>query len=234
MATLRKRIFQNISEANTGALPTNRYTIQHSHALYENNTNNKQVTHAARYEMVTEKVLIKPGLKMVDIVDEQTHTPTKPRLVKPARTLWKKGHGSLERVDEETGDIMHLAYEPAVYETPKIKTNPKRKQTRAVKIPPQYQLIRMRRPIPVKEKIRSPLIPRKTQQKQNTTQEVSAYREYKVICRLQKALKNTGQYTHKIDGIFGRATNMALSASQRLANLPTGKLDRKTLQHLGI
>lgn len=234
MATLRKRIFQNISEANTGALPANRYTIQHSHAIYENDKSKKQLTQAARYEMVTEKVLIKPGLKMIDMADEQIRTTAKPRLIKPARTVWKKGHGSLERVDEETGDIMHLAYEPAVYETPMIKPNQKRKQTRAVKIPPQYQLIRMRRPIPVKEKIRSPLIPRKTQQKQNTRQEVSAYREYKVICRLQKALKNTGHYTHKIDGIFGRATNMALSASQRLANIPTGKLDQKTLQHLGI
>jgi hypothetical protein len=232
MATLRKRIFQHISEANTGALPANRYIIQHAHALYENN--NKQRTQAARYEMITEKVLTKPGLKRVDMVNEEPQKASKPLLVKPARTVWKKGHGSLERVDKETGDIMHLAYEPAIYETPVIKTPSKKKQTRIVKTPPQYQLIRIRRPIPVKEKRRSPLIPHNVPQKQITKQEVSAYREYKVICRLQKALKNTGHYTHKIDGIFGRATNMALSASQRLANLPTGRLDQKTLQHLGV
>jgi len=239
MAILRSAQFHHTDTANQHAISPARYSISHAHSIYCKQAKSRP-SHAVRYRPMVKKVITKPSLQKLEITRNKEQTAEQqPKLIKPAKTYWKAGHGSIEKVDKETGDIVHLVHEPAVYaqHQPEPKTPSNQYSTQMVKTAAKYSLIRTRQPIKLKEKYpHSDLLPVNLgkQTQAECTNTVSAFREYKVIKRLQNSLKNRGYYVHAIDGVFGLATKMALSASQRLAKLPTGKLDHATIRHLGI
>lgn len=239
MAILRSAQFHHTDTANQHAISPARYSISQAHSIYCHQAKSRP-SHAVRYRPMTKKVITKPSLQKLDIIRRKEPAPEQaPKLIKPAKTYWKTGHGSVEKVDQETGDIVHLVHEPAVYaqQQPEPTTASSQYRTKMVNTAAKYSLIRTRQPIKLKEKYpHSDLLPINLGQGTRTqcNNPVSAFREYKVVQRLQNSLKNRGYYIHAIDGVFGLATKMALSASQRLAKLPTGKLDNATIRHLGI
>ena len=73
----------------------------------------------AQYEIVEERVLVKEAsTKLVNIPAE--YGVEEERIIdKPAHTIWKKGTGPIQRIDEATGEIMCLVEVPATYKTVK-------------------------------------------------------------------------------------------------------------------
>jgi len=95
----------------------------------------------AQYGLKTEKVLIsEASYRMVDVPAEYTWVNEK-IMLKPAHAIWKKGKGLVERVDNNTGEIMCLVEVPATYKTVKKKNLKSSATSRQIKIPAQYNVM---------------------------------------------------------------------------------------------
>ncbi len=102
------------------------------------------ITIPAVYETTEEKILVKEASsKMVDVPAEYD-TVTEKILVTPARTYWKRGHGLIEKVDNNTGEIMCLIEEPAIYKTVTKRVLKTPATTRETTIPAEYKTIKKR------------------------------------------------------------------------------------------
>lgn len=160
----------------------------------------------ARYEWVEERVLVKEASTRIEVVPakyswaeervevasasmRKSEVPARYEwveeriLVKPAQTVWKKGRGPVEKVDNGTGEIMCLVEEPAVYRTMRkqvLAAPPKtidedipaefktvKKQvlvepasTRTLEIPAEYTTVRVRRMVspPTEKRVAIPAV----------------------------------------------------------------------------
>jgi len=157
----------------------------------------------ATYEWVQEEVVVKPAtFELVEVPAEYEWAEEKIE-VKPARTVWKKGRGPVEKVDDATGEIMCLVEEPAEYETirkrvlksaattekveiPSITKNVKKRvmktapTTNKTTIPAEYRTVRVQKLVePAKEtKI---AIPAKTEEITRRTVKSEARQEWREI-----------------------------------------------------
>ena len=62
----------------------------------------------AEYSWTEETVMVKPERKRLVEVPAQYETVTEQVLDTPAHTVWKRGRGPIEKVDNSTGEIMCL------------------------------------------------------------------------------------------------------------------------------
>jgi hypothetical protein len=141
----------------------------------------------ARYEKVTEQVLVREASKKVEVVPETYDwveekilvRPASERIVevpavyetvketvvdRPAHTVWKKGTGPIQKVDDATGEIMCLVEVPATYKTVAKTVLKTPATTRKIEIPTEYTTVR-------KQVIKTPA----------TTREVTIPAEYKTV-----------------------------------------------------
>ncbi len=96
----------------------------------------------AVYEWTEEKILVKEAsTKMVDKPAVYENVSEK-ILVTPARTYWKRGHGLIEKVDNNTGEIMCLIEEPAVYKTVTKRVLKTPATTEEITIPAEYKTVK--------------------------------------------------------------------------------------------
>ena len=100
---------------------------------------------AAEYETVEQRVTVKEASSQVIDVPAIYRTETQAVLVEPARSVWKKGRGPVERIDNTTGEIMCLVEVPARYETitKTVLDNPA--TTKTVSVPAVYKTIKVER-----------------------------------------------------------------------------------------
>jgi len=105
-------------------------------------TSERLETIPAVYGWEEEQVLVKEAsYEMQDVpatydwVEEQV-------MVKPAATVWKKGGGLIEKIDNTTGELMCLVETPAVYKTVKKKVMVTPPTTRSVEIPAEYETVK--------------------------------------------------------------------------------------------
>ncbi|MGV6818713.1 MAG: peptidoglycan-binding domain-containing protein [Thiotrichales bacterium] len=106
----------------------------------------------AKYEWVEEKVLVKEATTKVETVPAVYETKTEKVMVSPATTVWKKGRGPKERIDNTTGEIMCLVEVPAVYKTVTKKVIKTPETTKTIEIPAEYKTMRVRKLVePAKE-----------------------------------------------------------------------------------
>jgi hypothetical protein len=96
----------------------------------------------ASYQWVEEKYLVKEASTRMEQIPAKYDWKTETILVKPAYSVWKKGRGPIEKVDNATGEIMCLVEIPAVYETVKKKVMVSSPSTRTVNIPAEYQTVK--------------------------------------------------------------------------------------------
>jgi hypothetical protein len=119
----------------------------------------------AEYEWVEEKVLVKQASERLETIPavygweeeqvlvkeasyEMQDVPAtydwveEQILVKPAATVWKKGRGLIEKIDNTTGELMCLVETPAVYKTVKKKVMVTPPTTRSVEIPAEYETVK--------------------------------------------------------------------------------------------
>lgn len=71
----------------------------------------------ASFRTVTEQVEVAPPSVRYQSSEPVYETVTEQVLEQPARTVWKRGTGPIQRIDNATGEIMCLVEEPAVYRT---------------------------------------------------------------------------------------------------------------------
>lgn len=98
----------------------------------------------AEYGWVEEKMLVRPAVSELVEVPASFEWQEEKILVKEAHTVWKKGRGPIEKVDNLTGEIMCLVEVPASYRTVKkwVMTSPP--ATKTIEIPAEHKTIKKR------------------------------------------------------------------------------------------
>jgi hypothetical protein len=96
----------------------------------------------ATYKEVEERVLKSPAYTRQIPVAAVYETRTERVLVKPERSYWKKGSGSLQKIDGETGEIMCYVTDPAVYDTVTRNVLVSAATTREEQVPAVYETVK--------------------------------------------------------------------------------------------
>ncbi len=105
----------------------------------------KIITTPAKYEWVDEKVLVKEASTRVVSIPAVYETRYEKVMVEPAKQVWKKGSGPVERIDDATGEIMCLVEIPPKYKKVKKRVLVKPATTKEVEIPAVYSTQRTKR-----------------------------------------------------------------------------------------
>ncbi len=102
-------------------------------------------TSPAQYEWVEESVLVSEASFRMEEVPAVYETVSETVVDVPAHTIWKKGTGPIQRIDEATGEIMCLVEVPATYKTISKRVLKSGPTTRRVEIPAQYETVKVRK-----------------------------------------------------------------------------------------
>jgi len=96
----------------------------------------------AEYGWVEERVMVKPASTRLEDVPAKYDWVDEKVLVKEAHTVWKRGRGPVEKVDNATGEIMCLVDVPATYKTVRKKVTKSPATTREIEIPAEYKTVK--------------------------------------------------------------------------------------------
>lgn len=102
-------------------------------------------TTPAQYEWVEERVLVSEASFRMEEVPAVYETQSETVIDVPAHTIWKKGTGPIQRIDEATGEIMCLVEVPATYKTITKRVLKSGPSTQRVEIPAQYENVKVRK-----------------------------------------------------------------------------------------
>ena len=111
----------------------------------------------ARYEMVEETLLVREASTRLVNVPAEYGTETEQVLDKPAHTIWKKGTGPIQRINEATGEIMCLVEVPATYKTISRRVLVTPASTRTVEVPAEYKTVKVRKLVEEAREVRTPI-----------------------------------------------------------------------------
>lgn len=198
----------------------------------------------ARYEWVEQKVLVKEASKRMEAVPAQYDSVEEKVLVREAHTMWKKGSGLIEKIDEATGEVMCMVEVPAQYRTIKKQVTIKPATVKEIEIPAEYSTIKVRKLVsPAQSKrIAIPAKYNKITKRVKVSEGIMEWRQ--VLCetnastdivgRIQTALRDSGHSPGPIDGVIGQQTQAAISSFQDNKGLMQGGLTYETIQALGI
>ena len=96
----------------------------------------------ARYRWVEERVMVEEGSYQLNTIPARFNWTEEKVLVSPAQTMWKKGKGLIEKINNATGDIMCLVEKPPVYNTVRKKVLVSPAMKKRVDIPPKFKVIK--------------------------------------------------------------------------------------------
>jgi len=99
----------------------------------------------AEYETAEQRVVVKEAYTRTVDVPATYRTESESVLVEAARSVWKKGRGPIEKIDNITGEIMCLVEIPARYETLTKTVLDKQSSTKTIQVPAVYKTINIRR-----------------------------------------------------------------------------------------
>ena len=99
----------------------------------------------AQYEEVEERVLVKEASTKVTDIAAVFETVEEKVMVEPAKSVWKKGTGLVQRLDNSTGEIMCLVEIPAKYEVVTTKVLKTAATTSVVEVPAEYKTVTIRK-----------------------------------------------------------------------------------------
>lgn len=95
----------------------------------------------AEYEVIEEQVMVTPATTRVEEVPAVYDWVEEQVLVQPAHSVWKKGTGPMQKVDNATGEIMCLVEVPAQYETVRKRVLVQAASTQTVEVPAEYRTV---------------------------------------------------------------------------------------------
>lgn len=96
------------------------------------------------YRMVEKQVLVKEASKVLKTVPAQYSTETEQLIDVAAHTIWKKGTGPIQKIDEATGEIMCLVEVPATYKTVSRRVLASPAMTQEIDVPAVYKTVQVR------------------------------------------------------------------------------------------
>jgi len=105
----------------------------------------KIVVVPAQYESAEERVIVKEAYTRTVDIPATYRSESESVLVEPARSVWKKGRGPVEKIDNTTGEIMCLVEIPARYETLTKTVLDKPATTKTVDVPAVYKTVKVQR-----------------------------------------------------------------------------------------
>jgi len=111
----------------------------------------------AEYADIEKTVLVQEASTRLVEVPAEYGVEEEQILDKPAHTIWKKGSGPIQRIDEATGEIMCLVEVPATYKTVRRTVLKTPAQTRTVEIPAEYKTVKVRQLVTPASEQRSPV-----------------------------------------------------------------------------
>lgn len=139
----------NLDGANPGMCYHEHYTpAQYSTVtdqVLSSEASTRIETIPAKYEWAEERVLVSEPSYTIQEVPAVFETQSDTVLDKPAHTIWKKGTGPIQRIDEATGEIMCLVEVPATYKTITKRVLKQPSTTRRVEIPAKYETVKVRK-----------------------------------------------------------------------------------------
>jgi hypothetical protein len=114
-------------------------------------------TIAAEYENVEQRVLVSEASTRIVQVPAVYESASEVIVDVPAHTIWKKGRGPIQRIDEGTGEIMCLVDVPATYKTIQKRILKSPATTRTIDIPAKYETISVRRQTSAPQTVSNPI-----------------------------------------------------------------------------
>jgi len=109
----------------------------------------------AKYNWIEKEVLVREASTRLESVPATYETVTEQLIDKPAHTVWKKGTGPIQRIDEATGEIMCLVEVPATYKTISKRVLKSAATTRTINVPAEYKAVKVRELVSGPEEIRN-------------------------------------------------------------------------------
>jgi hypothetical protein len=98
----------------------------------------------AQYRMVEKRELVREASSRLQEIPAKYDWVENKAVGKPAHTVWKKGTGPIQRIDEATGEIMCLVEVPATYKTIKKRVLTVPASMSTVAIPAEYKTVKVR------------------------------------------------------------------------------------------
>ena len=111
----------------------------------------------AEYRTVSKEVLVSEASSRLETIPAVFETVSEQVIDKPAHTVWKRGTGPIQRIDEATGEIMCLVEVPATYRTVTRSQLVTPAQTRTVDIPAQYKTVQVQELVSAASERRIPI-----------------------------------------------------------------------------
>lgn len=107
------------------------------------------------YRMVEKQVLVKEASKVLKTVPAQYATETEQVVDVAAHTIWKKGTGPIQKIDEATGEIMCLVEVPTTYKTVSRRVLASPATTEVVDVLAVYKTVQVRELVSGAQEIRN-------------------------------------------------------------------------------
>ncbi len=98
----------------------------------------------AKYNWIEKEVLVREASTKLVSEPAVYETVTEQIINKPAHTVWKKGTGPIQRIDEATGEIMCLIGIPATYKTISKRVLKTAAATSTIEVLAQYKSVKVR------------------------------------------------------------------------------------------
>ena len=111
----------------------------------------------AEYQMVEKQVLVQEASTKLVKVPAEYETVSEQVIDKPAHTIWKKGTGPIQKIDEATGEIMCLVEVPATYKTITRTVLKAPARTETVEVPAVYKTVKVRELVSAASEQRTPV-----------------------------------------------------------------------------
>jgi hypothetical protein len=159
MLTAAKTLGVNIEEALPGMCFKEFYTSTQfkteTQDIVVKEAEEKVASIPAEYETIEEQVMIKEASKKIIEVPATYETVSEKVLVEPAKTVWKKGKGPIEKIDNSTGEIMCLVEIPAKYKTVKKQVVKTAATIKEVEVPAVYKTVKVQKLVTAEQEKRT-------------------------------------------------------------------------------
>ncbi|MCL1141123.1 peptidoglycan-binding domain-containing protein [Shewanella gaetbuli] len=109
----------------------------------------------AEFRWVEKRILIKEASTRIEEVPAQYETVTENVVDIPAHTIWKKGTGPIQKIDEATGEIMCLVEVPATYKAVNKRVLVSPATTKTIEIPAEYETVKVQELVSEVQEIRT-------------------------------------------------------------------------------
>jgi len=197
-----------------------------------------------KYEFIDQRVLISEAHKKYIKIPAEYKWIEEKILVKPAHTMWKKGTGSIQKIDQNTGEIMCMVEVPPLYKTIKKRILIKPESVQEVTVPAQFKTIKVKKMVEPPRQVRMP-IPAEYETVTKRVKVAEGKIEWRrtmcetnitnaVVKEIQIALKKAGFRPGPIDGMLGSQTRKAIQLYQKKRGLAVGSITYETLKKLGL